>query len=818
MAHAAMPSDDIPQNHVSSPVISGHQQTETTKRSLCLMIDNYDSFTWNLYQYLCQLGADVLVKRNDEITIEEIEAFHTRGELRCIVISPGPGHPVTDSGISRDVIRWSLGKVPLLGVCMGLECVVDVFGGEIGHAGEIVHGKTSKVKHDAQGCFHDIPQLVPSTRYHSLALKLLTLPACLTVTATTEESGVVMGVRHRQHTIEAVQYHPESVMSDGGRELLANFLKLEGGSWGGKNSWCGVKATESPVKTPNGVSNAKSVAATTTAPTSTPPAAVTLPTILDRIHAQRVRDVGAAESSPATTPANLRSSIALHAAPPALPLLARLSQTIRAGYPAVMAEIKRASPSKGDIAAEASAPAQAIRYALAGASVISVLTEPTWFKGALSDLLAVRQALSSMPNRPALLRKDFILSTYQIDEARIHGADTVLLIVAMLTVPQLTELYAYSCSLGMEPLVEVNNAEELEIALDLGSKVIGVNNRNLHDFKVDMQTTSRLADVLRERGREDVILCALSGISARQDVERYVAEGVKAVLVGEALMRASDPGVFIKRLLGVEAKSTEADESASPLVKICGIQSLQDAQTAREAGADLLGMIFAQSKRQVSMPVARQICNYARSLDDGSGDDALLSEGSVEDPLNPLPWFAVHAKRIRERRSRPLVVGVFQNQPLSYIQRVAEAVGLDIVQLHGDEPQEWAAQIGKPVIKVFRVDQAGKVQGGGQVDRPGLNQLVLLDAAGANGSAGGGEGIKFDWSVASKIVDAGEAGSGRTFRLPIMLAGGLLPGNVADAVQAVRPWCVDVSSGVEGSDYRVKDAEKVRAFVKNAKA
>jgi anthranilate synthase/indole-3-glycerol phosphate synthase/phosphoribosylanthranilate isomerase len=351
------------------------------------------------------------------------------------------------------------------------------------------------------------------------------------VTATTSESGVIMGIRHRSCTVEAVQYHPESVLSEGGREILGNFLKLRGGEWGGVNAWCGM------VKEDEDQSAAAPKAAGQANGSASLPPAPSVPTILNKIHQQRLVDIEAAQKTPATTEANLQRSIALHAAPPVTPLLARLNQTLPA-HPAVMAEVKRASPSKGDIAPLTNAPEQAMRYALAGASVISVLTEPQWCKGALSDLLSVRTALASLPNRPALLRKDFILSTYQIDEARIHGADTVLLIVAMLDKAQLQKLYNYSVSLGMEPLVEVNNAEELGLALDIGSKVIGVNNRNLHDFKVDMQTTSRLADVLRERGREDVVLCALSGISSRSDVERYVVEGVKAVLVGEALMRA----------------------------------------------------------------------------------------------------------------------------------------------------------------------------------------------------------------------------------------------------------------------------------------
>lgn len=225
---------------------------------------------------------------------------------------------------------------------------------------------------------------------------------------------------------------------------------------------------------------------------------------------------------------------------------------------ALMSEIKRASPSKGDISLSANAASQALTYALAGASVISVLTEPTWFKGTLLDLRLARQAVDALPTRPAFLRKDFILDEYQIDEARLYGADTILLIVAMLSPERLKALYDYSTKVrGMEPLVEVNNAEEMRRALELGARVIGVNNRNLHDFNVDMGTTSRLADIVVEHNREserETILCALSGISAREDVEVYRGQGVGAVLVGEALMRASkgQTEAFIKNLLGWE--------------------------------------------------------------------------------------------------------------------------------------------------------------------------------------------------------------------------------------------------------------------------
>ncbi|KAF9070604.1 indole-3-glycerol phosphate synthase, partial [Rhodocollybia butyracea] len=274
------------------------------------------------------------------------------------------------------------------------------------------------------------------------------------------------------------------------------------------------------------------------------------PTILEKIYAQRQKDVDVAKATPGTKPEDLDKYLEMGLAPALIPLVPRLktnpSTSTADPSLSLMAEIKRASPSKGDIALNTNPAQQAQIYALAGASVISVLTEPTWFKGSLLDMRLVRQAVDKVPNRPAILRKEFIFDVYQIAEARLHGADTVLLIVAMLQQDQLAKLYAYSLSLGMEPLVEVNNSSEMNRALELGAKVIGVNNRNLHDFSVDKKTTSRLVDMVKGK---DVLLCALSGISKSEDVTAYKEESVNAVLVGEALMRAADTGAFIRELL-----------------------------------------------------------------------------------------------------------------------------------------------------------------------------------------------------------------------------------------------------------------------------
>ena len=190
-----------------------------------VLIDNYDSFTYNLYQYLAELGADVRVFRNDQVTMAEIRALNPDH----IVISPGPGTP-DDSGISRDVIREYAGEIPVLGVCLGHQCIYDVYGGTVAGAGEIKHGKTSVINHDGKGVFEGVPNDFGAVRYHSLAGTPGTQPAALEVTATSE-SGVIMGVRHKELTVEGVQFHPESIATEHGKELLRNFLALEGGKW-----------------------------------------------------------------------------------------------------------------------------------------------------------------------------------------------------------------------------------------------------------------------------------------------------------------------------------------------------------------------------------------------------------------------------------------------------------------------------------------------------------------------------------------------------------------------------------------------------------
>ncbi|HEY81680.1 MAG TPA: aminodeoxychorismate/anthranilate synthase component II [Dehalococcoidia bacterium] len=186
---------------------------------MLLLIDNYDSFTYNLFQYLSELGEEVMVARNDRLSLEEI----TKLSPGRIVISPGPGTP-QQAGISNEVIRHFGPRIPILGVCLGHQCIGYSYGARVDRAGEIKHGKSSLIHHDGKGVFKGLPNPFPAIRYHSLAVMRDGLPRCLEVSAWTE-NGLIMGLRHRQFPVEGVQFHPESIMTEVGKDLLKNFIQ-----------------------------------------------------------------------------------------------------------------------------------------------------------------------------------------------------------------------------------------------------------------------------------------------------------------------------------------------------------------------------------------------------------------------------------------------------------------------------------------------------------------------------------------------------------------------------------------------------------------
>lgn len=390
----------------------------------------------------------------------------------------------------------------------------------------------------------------------------------------------------------------------------------------------------------------------------------------------------------------------------------------------------------------------------------------------------------------------------------MYGADTCLLIVAILSDVELARLLAAARELGMEPLVEVATAEEMERALAAGAHVIGINNRNLKDFTVDTATTQRVLDSARKRLGQSLLLAALSGIAGRADVQVYRAAGCHAVLVGEALMRAADPAAMITALRGLHPEQ--------PLVKICGVMDETMAAHACAAGADMVGLVFApESRRCLALPVACAVAAALRSMAPSGcpADVAVPSpSGTAADVAEDArAWYLTQATALRRACAwRPLVVGVFANQTTEEVLRIARAVPLDVIQLSGTEGLDAARAFSHEFL-VFKAVHVGTGDSGDaiaarlrevQVDsRP---HAALLDTK--SSAALGGTGEAFDWDIAAAVETAGQ---------PIFLAGGLSPTNVNEAVRRVRPFALDVSSGVETD--KVKDSAKITAFVKAAK-
>lgn len=656
--------------------------------------------------------------------------------------------------------------------------------------GEVLHGKTSPLRHDSKGLYAGLPQDLSVTRYHSLAGTHTSLPECLEITSWIASGpdggkGIIMGVRHQDLLVEGVQFHPESILTAEGRSMLKNFLKMRGGTWEENSRLQDQQGGDAHIDDAN-----PSKPGITHDSTGRKEQNESIPkpneTILDKIFRHRIRAVQDQKLVPSQTLADLQASFRLGIAPPQISFPERLRTS---PFPlSLMAEIKRASPSKGIISLQTCAPAQARKYALAGASVISVLTEPEWFKGSIDDLRAIRQSIEGMPNRPAVLRKEFIFDEYQILEARLAGADTILLIVKMLDGDTLERLYRYSQSLDMEPLVEVNTLDEMEIATRLGAKVIGVNNRNLTNFEVDLDTTSRLIS----KTSQETVVCALSGISSPRDVEAYQKDGVKAVLVGEALMRASDPTAFVHDLLGGFVSSRRSKGGKDVLIKICGTRTSEAARIAIEAGADLIGVILVEGrKRYVPHDIALDISKTVHEVRKPSRQLDLTESRSMK-----ATEFFEHSLNFFHRDDRALLVGVFQNQPLSYILAQQRLLNLDIVQLHGSEPVEWALLIPVPVIRRFGPND-------NELGRRGYHALPLVD------SAVGGTGETVDVAATKERLQLDN-------ELRIILAGGLTPKNVQGIVRKLgqhssQVAAVDVSSGVEEDG--VQSLEKIKKFI-----
>ena len=426
-------------------------------------------------------------------------------------------------------------------------------------------------------------------------------------------------------------------------------------------------------------------------------------------------------------------------------------------------EVKKASPSKGIIAEHFPYLDIAKEYEMAGAAAISVLTEPDFFKGDKKYL----QEIASTVKIP-VLRKDFIIDEYQIYQAKVWGASAILLICACLDVPTLTKFRELADSLGLSSLVEAHDENEVQMAIDCGARIIGVNNRNLKDFTVDVQNSVRLRNLVQD----DVIFVSESGLETPEDIQVLRDNNIGVALMGETFMRSPNKIEKLAYLYG--------PTYYTPKVKMCGISKVETIPAVVEAKPDYMGLVFASSKRQVTVEQAKILVEelnrgYAKKY----GSD---TEHDKNDTIK--------------------TVGVFVNETIDNLVTIANEANLDAVQLHGDEDEAFIQSLKErtnvEVWKAIQIRSAADAEA--WIDSSA--DMLLFDAY--HKDERGGTGEVFDWSS----LDA--------FERPFMLAGGIDSTNVARAIRTVRPYGIDISSGIETNG--VKDDEKITAFTKIVKS
>ena len=426
-------------------------------------------------------------------------------------------------------------------------------------------------------------------------------------------------------------------------------------------------------------------------------------------------------------------------------------------------EVKKASPSKGIIAEHFPYLDIAKEYEVAGAAAISVLTEPDFFKGDKKYL----QEIASTVKIP-VLRKDFIIDEYQIYQAKVWGASAILLICACLDVPTLTKFRELADSLGLSSLVEAHDENEVQMAIDCGARIIGVNNRNLKDFTVDVQNSVRLRNLVQD----DVIFVSESGLETPEDIQVLRDNNIGVALMGETFMRSPNKVEKLAYLYG--------PTYYTPKVKMCGISKVETIPAIVDAKPDYMGLVFAPSKRQVTVDQAKILVEelhrgYAKKY----GSD---TEHDKNDTIK--------------------TVGVFVNETVDNLVTIANEANLDAVQLHGDEDEAFIQSLKErtnvEVWKAIQIRTAADTEK--WIDSSA--DMLLFDAY--HKDERGGTGEVFDWSS----LDA--------FERPFMLAGGIDSTNVARAIRTVRPYGIDISSGIETNG--VKDDEKITAFTKIVKS
>ncbi len=424
-------------------------------------------------------------------------------------------------------------------------------------------------------------------------------------------------------------------------------------------------------------------------------------------------------------------------------------------------EVKKASPSKGIIAEHFPYLEIAKEYEVAGAAAISVLTEPDFFKGDKKYL----QEIASTVKIP-VLRKDFIIDEYQIYQAKVWGASAILLICACLDVPTLTKFRELADSLGLSSLVEAHDEHEVQMAIDCGARIIGVNNRNLKDFTVDVQNSVRLRNLVEN----DVIFVSESGLETPEDIQVLRDNNIGVALMGETFMRSPNKVEKLAYLYG--------PTYYTPKIKMCGISKVETIPAVVEAQPDYMGLVFAPSKRQVTVAQAKILVSelHKQYANRYNRDVIQWSNDVVQEFIK--------------------TVGIFVNETLENLVTIATEVNLDAVQLHGDEDEAFIQSLKErtnvEVWKAVQIRSAADAEA--WIDSSA--DMLLFDAY--HKDERGGTGEVFDWSCLDE------------FERPFMLAGGIDSTNVARAIRTVRPYGIDISSGIETEG--VKDDEKIKAF------
>ena len=439
-------------------------------------------------------------------------------------------------------------------------------------------------------------------------------------------------------------------------------------------------------------------------------------------------------------------------------------------------EVKKVSPSKGIIAEHFPYLDIAKEYEVAGAAAISVLTEPDFFKGDKKYL----QEIASTVKIP-VLRKDFIIDEYQIYQAKVWGASAILLICACLDVPTLTKFRELADSLGLSSLVEAHDEAEVQMAIDCGARIIGVNNRNLKDFTVDVQNSVRLCNLVQD----DVIFVSESGLETPEDIQVLRDNNIGVALMGETFMRSPNKVEKLAYLYG--------PTYYTPKVKMCGISKVETIPAIVAAKPDYMGLVFAPSKRQVTVEQAKTlVAELHKEYEKTYGEvTAPMNTDTAQDSQDSQEFILGNSSFEKIK-----TVGVFVNETVENLLKIAEEVKLDVIQLHGDEDESFIQtlkeQSNVEVWKAVQVRSAADAEK--WIDSSA--DMLLFDAY--HKDERGGTGEVFDWSSLDE------------FERPFMLAGGMDSTNVARAIRTVRPYGIDISSGIETEG--VKDDEKIKAF------